>query len=401
LIRRVSAAGVPVISGAAVLGIFPENRILYATGDAAREITARYIIAATGARERFLPFPGWTLPGVIATGAAQVMMKSASVRPAESMLIAGAGPLLPVLAAETLKNGGRVRAVLDGASFSENIALFRALPHQSGKLAEGARLLFRLAIEGVPYRSRVRVVAARGEDRLEAVETVRTDRSGRPVKGSARVYETECLAVGNGFTPNIELLLQAGCRSEFSPSRGGFVATVNEALMTSVENVYAAGEVTGIGGAKKSFIEGELAALSILENTGRMTPEYQNRRKYLVRSRKREIRFGALINRLCRLPMGWAASLPDDTVICRCEDVRMGDLRRWIAMGAGTFPSLKRVSRVSMGNCQGRICGPLVCDILSAAGLPQTAFQPVSARAPVKAVRLGALTVEPHGNPPL
>ncbi len=393
LLARVARHGVKVKGGTQVLGLFPGNTLLVEEGDGkVSEVSARCVLCAAGARETYLPFKGWTLPGVISTGAAQILIKSSGMLPAKETLIGGRGPLLFVLAREISRHGGKVLAVLDHAGVSEKIALIRLLPRNLAKLLDGAWIMALLALSGIRVRSRMRILEASGKTRLESVVAARAAGNGEILSGTEIRYQTECLAVGFGFAPNIELLLQAGCAAEHVPERGGWVVRTDEFLETSLENVFAAGEVTGIAGARKSMIEGRIAGLAILERLGRPAPGTPQLLQGLARERRDQLRYGTVLNRMCRLPGDWVRGMPEETIICRCEDVRIADIRKALADGFVTPGALRKACRCGLGNCQGRICSPILHDILAA----ETKSEPdrisaPSVRPPIKAVRLGAL----------
>jgi len=393
LLARVARHGVKVNGGTQVLGLFPGNTLLVEEGDGkVSEVSARCVLCAAGARETYLPFKGWTLPGVISTGAAQILIKSSGMLPAKETLIGGRGPLLFVLAREISRHGGKVLAVLDHAGVSEKIALIRLLPRNLAKLLDGAWIVALLALSGIRVRSRMRILEASGKTRLESVVAARAAGNGEILSGTEIRYQTECLAVGFGFAPNIELLLQAGCAAEHVPEQGGWVVRTDEFLETSLENVFAAGEVTGIAGARKSMIEGRIAGLAILERLGRPAPGTPQLLQGLARERRDQLRYGTVLNRMCRLPGDWVRGMPEETIICRCEDVRIADIRKALADGFVTPGALRKACRCGLGNCQGRICSPIVHDILAA----ETKSEPdrisaPSVRPPIKAVRLGAL----------
>lgn len=393
LVARAARRGVKVNGGTQVLGLFPGPILMVEDGNGrVSEVSATCILCAAGARERYLPFKGWTLPGVISTGSAQILIKSSGVLPAEATLIGGLGPLPFVLAREISRHHGKVLAVLDHGGISQKVGLLRALPRNLPKLLDGIWIMALLALSGIPVRPQTRIVEARGKTRLESVVAARAGHDGEPIPGTETRYRTECLAVGFGFTPNIELPLQAGCAAEHRPERGGWVVRVNDLLETTIEGVFAAGEVTGIAGARKSLIEGRIAGLAILERLGLPVPNSAQHVQRLSRERQAELRYGAMLNRMCRFPGGWVKGVPEETVICRCEDVRMVDIRRALADGFVTHGALRKACRCGLGNCQGRICGPIIRDILTS----ETGSEPgqggvPSTRPPVKAVRLGAL----------
>ena len=345
------------------------------------------VLLATGARERFMPFKGWTLPGVISTGAAQILMKGSGVLPAREMLLSGAGPFLLAVAAEYLRNHGKLLSVLDRGGVADKLLLLAHGLWDLPKVVEGALHLAVIFMARVPLHHRTTVVEARGCGELDTVVAAKVSGEGGILEGTERTYRTGCLAVGWGFTPNIELPQLAGCALEWDGSMGGWVVKVGEDLETSVHGVFAAGEITGIAGAIKSIHEGEIAAYGILKKLGREVDS--NRLDRLKRKRSRDLRFGLHFNRLSRLPDRAFLSIPDDVIICRCEDVTMGHIRKAVNEGYDTPATIKRALRIGMGNCQGRTCAPLLYDILSALTERVSKDIPLlSARTPVKPVAI-------------
>jgi NADPH-dependent 2,4-dienoyl-CoA reductase/sulfur reductase-like enzyme len=392
--------GIACVHQARVLGIFPDRQLLVHVPDplcpggsgpgCVMEIAAGYLLLATGARERFLPFKGWTLPGVMSLGAAQILMKSSGILPAKNTLIAGTSPLQTVLALEILKNKGNVTAILDENHFAKKLGLLPLLKHHWYLAGEGAMQMLRLMIRQVRFRQGVRVTEAKGKNGLSAVVTADLDRKGNTIPGTFQTYPARALAVGHGFSPNIELPVQAGCALDYDADRGGWVVRVDHALETSVVKVYAAGEITGIAGAAKSFVEGKLAALSILEKLGKTTgpDRYAQKR---VRMQEQQRGYASFLNQLCQVPSSAYEAIDDDVLICRCEEISMGEIRKQIAKGFVTTGSLKKATRCGMGRCQGRICQPILFDILLAltGQTPDQTGSP-SCRAPVKNVPMAA-----------
>ena len=394
LVDRIHGQGLQLMNRAQVLGIYPERQLCIEDRlGRILDLKAEFIICATGAREKFLPFKGWTLPGVISTGAAQILIKSSGILPARETLIGGCGPLLIVLANEILMNNGRILSVLDQSLPRDKIGLLKLCRHHLPKLIEGARYFFKLLLSRVPVRQSTGIVEARGTHRLEAVVTARVDARGQAIAGTETTYQTDCLAIGYGFAPNIELPQQAGCAIEYHLEKGGWTVGVDDYMETSVENLYAAGETTGIAGAKKSYIEGKIAALSILQKLGIGDANARQRQLIsLQRLWQHQRQYGKFLNLLCHIPAASYAAISDDTIICRCEDVTMGEIRKKLSNGFTTMGSLKKASRSGMGNCQGRICGPILHDILAAyTRKSPTQIGPLSIRPPIKAVPLEAL----------
>lgn len=386
---------ITIMNRTTVVGIYPGNRLMLETER--REIysvTGETVLFATGARERFIPFKGWTLPGVYSTGMMQVLMKSSGVLPAADVLIGGSGLFLFSVGYEMLKNKGRVQAILEQSGMMDKIKMLPTLFHMMSKAGEGARYMSRLFFSGVPVKYRHKIVEARGKNAVEEVVAGKCDVSGRLIPGTEKIYKTSALAVGYGFIPNVEGPQMAGCELEFAANKGGWVVQVKNTMETSVAEVLAAGEITGVGGALKSINEGRIAALTLLKKFSRIAEaEFNSRLAQLSREREHHLQFMHYFNELYSIPAGYWDDIPDDVVVCRCEDVEMGEIRQGIAMGFTTPQGIKTAVRASMGNCQGRTCGPMVYDLLMKDSLqPRGSFGPYNVRPPLKPVTIEALS---------
>lgn len=375
---------------AQVLGIFDNNRVqVHGPDEKVTEIHAETILLATGARETYLPFPGWTLPGVMSLGAAQILMKSHGVLPGHHIAIAGTSPLMMVLGYQILKNKGHLTGLFDANGLDKKLKGVSLLPHHGSKLMEGAFYMTYLAAHRVPLYSKRMVIEARGNDRLESVITAKMDQGGRIIQSSRKEHSADTLAMGFGFAPNIELAVQAGCKTVFDPAYGDWIVSSDHQLKTSVDTIYAAGEITGIGGAQKSYIQGRLAGLSILERF-KLNPEdgrNQTRRKRIEAQNQKQRAYGSFLNQYCRLPDQAIHRIPDHTLICRCENITMGQIKERINQGFHTTGGIKKASRTGMGCCQGRTCGPIIQDILhTLTRKPMDEIGISKARAPVRNV---------------
>lgn len=284
------------------------------------------LILATGARERFLPFPGWTLPNVMGVGGLQAMVKGGLPVEGKRVVVAGGGPLLIAVGAYLKKRGADVRLIVEQAKLSS--AVWFALS-QPSKLPQAIAL--RLQLIGVPYETDGWVINARGKDRLETVN----------VRKGTDVWTEHCdyLACGFGLTPNTELAQVLGCEI-----RDGFVST-DEWQETSVKGIYCAGEPTGIGGLEKALVEGRIAGLVAAEQSKRARAMFGDREYWR--------RFQRELERAFALRKELRALCPEDTVVCRCENVTLGALTE-----QQSWRSAKLQTRCGMGPCQGRVCGP-------------------------------------------
>lgn len=378
-----------------VIGIYPGNRLmLESERKEILDITGEVILFATGARERFLPFKGWTLPGVYSTGMLQVLMKSSGILPAKSILIGGTGLFLFAAAYEFLKNKGQVLAVLEQSGMLDKTQMVPQLFHQLPKITEGARYMSKLFFSGVPVKYRRKIVEARGTNTLEEVVVGKADKNGCLVPGSEKTYKTNALAVGYGFVPNIEAPQLAGCELIYKKDLGGWIVKVNDNLETSVPNIFAAGEITGVGGAFKSIDEGKIAALSILKKFEKInTTDYTQQMVNWTKKRAHHLGFAHYFNGLYGISPEAILDIPDETIVCRCEDITMKEVKEGIAAGYNTPKALKSGMRVTMGNCQGRTCGPIVYDILSAVTHQDAEVNGLfNVRPPLKPVSIEALS---------
>ena len=336
-------------------------------GLAARTVRARAVLFATGAYERQLPFPGWTLPGVVGAGGAQAMLKAGLVLPGQRVVVAGSGPLLLAVAASLAAAGARVPLVAEAAGYAGYTRGVGALAANPGKLAEGVSYGVRLLRHRVAVRPRSAVVAAHGAERVESVTVARLDRDWRPVPGSERRVSCDAVAVGHGLLPQLELPVELGCRTRSMPD-GSPALEVDACQRTSVPGLWAAGESTGVGGAELALAEGELAARSIAAELRGLPPTGGGDRhggsrldRRLDRRRARLRDFAELMATVHRPGPGWSDWLTADTEVCRCEEVTAGQVRAAVdQLGAGDQRTVKLLTRAGMGWCQGRMCGSAV-----------------------------------------
>lgn len=331
--------------------------------DGERILTARALVIAAGAHDRQLPFPGWDLPGVLTAGGAQALLKGNLVLAGRRPVVAGTGPFLLPVAAGLAEAGADVAGVYEAglpAAFARRPG---AVARNADKLGEAVSYARALARHRVPLRARHAVVAAHGTDALEAVTVARVDSDWRVVGGSERRIECDVLAVGYGFTPQLEIPLALGCGTR-RDADGSLVVDVDHAQATSVPGVYAAGETTGVGGAALARTEGELAGLAVARSFDRELPRSAAALSRLLRRRRAGRRFAAALHAAYPVRSGWSTWLADDTPVCRCEEVPYADVRDAVwRLGATDARSVKLLSRPGMGWCQGRICGTAVADL--------------------------------------
>ncbi len=286
------------------------------------------LILATGARERFLPFPGWTLPNVMGAGGLDAMVRGGLPIAGKRVIVAGTGPLLLAVAAHLAEQGAKILAICEQAPLSRLAWFAMQLLGEPAKLWQGAG--YSRTIGPARIRTGCWPVAAHGDDRLRRV----TLRQG------TKQWDLGCdyLACGFHLIPNTELAALLGCRMV-----DGFVET-DATMGTSVEDVYCAGEPTGIGGVELSLLEGQIA--------GHAAAGCEARAQGLVHRRRVRPGFVGALADACRLDPQLRTLATGQTIVCRCEDVRFEALQR-----CSSWREAKLHTRCGMGPCQGRICG--------------------------------------------
>lgn len=329
-----------------------------ATADGgAREIVARTVVVAAGAYDRQLPFPGWTLPGVLTAGGAQALLKGHDVVAGSKIAVAGTGPFLLAVAAGLAEAGAQVVGVFEASGAP--IAFARhpvSLARNSAKIVEGARYATVLARHRIPYRIRTAVIGARGTDSVIGVQVAKLDRGWNVVDGSQREIECDTVAVGYGFIPQLELAIQLGCATRMDED-GSLVTVAGVDQRSTAPGVYVAGEATGIGGSALSITEGEIAGRHAARAAtgagldGRVTQQ-------LIRRRACQQQFATTLLQAYPVRDGWMRWIDRDTVVCRCEEVTVGTIDEAVdELGASDPRAVKLYARPGMGLCQGRVCG--------------------------------------------
>ncbi|MFB6530799.1 NAD(P)/FAD-dependent oxidoreductase [Streptomyces sp. NPDC056399] len=403
LSRRLDASRADHLTGHHVWSVVKENDGTWTvhalagadgSADAPVRIRARALLLATGAYERHLPFPGWTLPGVVGAGGAQAMLKSGLVLPGRSVVVAGSGPLLLAVASSLAAAGARVPTVVEAAGYLRYARSPRALAANPRKAVEALVHTAALARHRVPVRLRSAVTEVHGTDRVEAVTVTRLDRAWRPVRGTGRRIACDALAVGHGLVPQIELAVAVGCATRSLPD-GTLGLALDDLQESSVPGLWAAGETGGVGGAELARTEGETAGRAI---AARLLghPARAGATAGLRRRRDRMRAFADVMAAAHAPGPGWTGWLTDDTDVCRCEEVPAGRVREAVAeYGARDARTVKLLTRAGMGWCQGRMCGTAVACLAAAGGTPEPPAERRPFAVPVPLSTLAALDGAP------
>jgi NADPH-dependent 2,4-dienoyl-CoA reductase/sulfur reductase-like enzyme len=357
-IEKLLQSNIEFIPGARVVSAAPaQQTLLVDKAGKAEHLSYTKLILATGARELFLPFAGWTLPNVMGVGGLQALVKFGLSVQGKRVIVAGSGPLLLAVAAYLRKHGAVVPLIAEQASPKALLSFTLSLALHPAKLWRAASLNPFSA--GIRYLTGCWLESAQGSGKVETVR-LRRDKS---------TWDEPCDYVANayGFVANTELAALLGCAVEYA----GVI--VNQFQQTSVANIYCAGETAGIGGVDTAQLEGQIAGFSA-------TGQIQEAAKLLGPLRKAKS-FAALLNKTFAPRPELRSLAQPETIVCRCEDVTLARLRH-----ADSWRSAKLHERCGMGPCQGRICGPAVRFILG--------WEPASIRPPLFPTRLENLVQE-------
>ena len=349
--EKLRSVDIQLLNGARVFQQPSGGTLLAETRAGICELSYESLVLATGARERFLPFPGWTLPNVMGAGGLQALVKTGMPIDGKRVVVAGSGPLLLAVAAYLRKRGADVLLIAEQAS---SIRLARFMAGSVGKLSQALDL--KRQLKGVRYLEGCWVAEAHGADKLESVTLNR---------GGKR-WQLACdyLACGFHLVPNVELAELLGCTIDRVGLR------VDEFQRTTVAKIYGAGELTGIGGLELSLIEGEIAGLAAIGK--------HDAARGLFSTRNKHRRFAKLLNQTFALRDELKQLAEPETIVCRCEDVKFARLAE-----QHSWREAKLQTRCGMGPCQGRVCGSAVEFLFG--------WRPESTRPPILPVRVESL----------
>ena len=369
---------------AVVWAIEPDGTVYWTQDGTARSATGARVLIATGTTERPMPIPGWTLPGVMTVGAAQIALKTAGLVPDGATWIAGQGPLLLLYAVQALRAGGRFVGILD---LSDRAARLRALPRLPlraiADIRKGLGWQREIASAGIPW-FRASAISAEGDDRLERISFT--------VAGTRRTESADLLLLHDGVTPSVQITRALGCMHEYMPTQRYWRPVVDAWGQTSVANMLVAGDGAGIAGGLTAAVSGRLAALGVAHALGRMPTAARDAAAEPLRAAQR--RQLAIRPFLDRLYVPLRPDLDDATLVCRCEEVTAGDIRSAAANGCLGLNQLKAFTRCGMGPCQGRMCGITAAEVMAEArDVPVEEIEPMRTRFPTRPVTVGELAI--------
>jgi len=361
LAQRFRNSGAEYLGNTSVWNVEPEGRVCYSRDGVSERITANYIIIATGAMERPVPFPGWILPGVMGAGAVNGLAKEADLCPSGTVVLAGSGPLLLLEAMLLIEKGVQIAAILETTPKIPSPSLLRHVPKAllgADFLLKGIKMILDIRKSRIPYFKGVTNLKALGEI---AVTTVEADYGSKKLS-----FGAEMLLVHFGVIPDTHIYRLVGCHLEWEKHQRYWYPSTDDWGRTNFEQIFAAGDATGVSGALAAEFKGELAALEVAHCHG-IIPKYE--RDFLAKSPLSKLKKDGYPRPLIDsvfAPDPKQFSFENTTVLCRCEHITVGDVRNVLSEGVTDLNEVKAITRCGMGPCQGRMCGPALGEIVAA-----------------------------------
>jgi thioredoxin reductase/bacterioferritin-associated ferredoxin len=384
---------VALLDGALVWGIFNGNELAFCRGENSYSVRCKKLIIAAGAYDRPVPFPGWTLPGVFTAGGSQTIVKTQRVLPGEKFLLAGTGPLQLALANQIVDAGGRVEAIVEAGHVENWFKLAASALGQWQLLSDALRYLWGIHKTRIPLWRNHIIVEARGDGQVEEAVVAEVDGDWRPKGGTRKTLKVDTICVGYGCVPSVELTRLAGCEHRYEPLLGGWIPVRDHNMETSVPGIYAVGDCTGVAGSLVAIEEGRIAGISAVRSLGHLSAA--EAKKTVEPSRRRLgglRRLRGVLDKVSAPRPGLFELANDDTIVCRCEEITLGQIKEALAEGATGMREVKRMTRTGMGPCQGRMCGPAIQEMIAREKdlLPESVSH-LNPRPPVKPIPLKAL----------
>ena len=381
---------------ASVWQVTRERSVHYLKDGKVGSFEAKRVVLATGALERPFPIPGWTLPGVLTAGAAQILLKSAGEVPTEPPVLVGCGPLLYLLGWQYVRAGVPIRALVDTTRHEDRwrakrhmISALRAWPY----LAKGLQLLRALREAGVPIHEGaddLRIEGAPGDDGTERAHALSFSVRGVPQRIEANVF-----LLHQGVVPNTQFSWSLRATHHWDDAQLCFTPQADAWGELDLAGIFVAGDGGGIAGAQAAEAQGELSALAIAAQLGAIDQTTRNRSAAPLLRRLAEVRrIRPFLDTLYR-PRDENRVPRDDVLVCRCEEVTAGDVRRFVELGCQGPNQAKSFGRCGMGPCQGRLCGLTVTEVIAdARKVSPATVGYYRIRPPIKPLTLGELAGE-------
>jgi NADPH-dependent 2,4-dienoyl-CoA reductase/sulfur reductase-like enzyme len=372
---------------AQVWQVTQDRTVHYMHRGQSKSLVASHIVLATGAMERPFPIPGWTLPGVMTAGAAQILLKGSGTVPRQPVVLAGCGPLLYLLAWQYLRAGVAIRAIVETNTATD---MWKAAPHLPGALrgwpdlVKGMRLLQAIRSAHVPVYKGATDVRIEGKSAASAISFTAKAKSHR--------IDAELILLHQGVVPNTQITWSLQANHFWDAAQLCWVPKRNTVFEINLPDYFVVGDGGGIAGAKAAEAQGEICALEILRRQGKVSEDDCDNRTAQWRAQlSKHLNIRPFLDAFYR-PSDAHRIPADDVIVCRCEEVTAGEIRQSVALGCVGPNQIKSFNRCGMGPCQGRFCGLTVTEIIAdARGVPSEETGYYRIRPPIKPITLGEL----------
>ncbi|MFC6236022.1 FAD-dependent oxidoreductase, partial [Leucobacter soli] len=398
LMDEAVSAGITALTGVTVWAAFEPDRFMARSADERWVIAPKRVILATGAFERGVPVPGWTLPGVMTTGAGQTLLRSYQVSAGDRVLIAGNGPLNIQLAAELSRAGVRIVGLVEASRMLSPARLLSGVRmglNSPGLTLDGVKYLAGLAARRVPLITGSVIERLEGDPvtGVRRATVAGVDAEGRPT-GRRRAFDVDAVCLGYGFLPSNDLARSLGCAHDFDAALGSLVTRTDATGRTSIPTVWSIGDSAGVRGAKFAQAQGALAAAAVASELleRHVLPDAAARR-----AARRNLAFQRGVQGMFAAPVLTDQLAEPETVVCRCESVTHAEVSEAMSDRTSSPGSVKRITRAGMGKCQGRYCGPVLTAMQERrTGSPIGERSGFAPQAPVKPVPLIDVAAPPQ-----
>jgi NADPH-dependent 2,4-dienoyl-CoA reductase/sulfur reductase-like enzyme len=382
---------IAVIPEAYIWGFFDDEYLAVSRGGEIELVEFEKLILCEGAMERSIPFPGWTLPGIMTVGGLQKLVVHQRMLPGKRFLLAGCSPLLLSTASRLVAAGAEFVGICEATRFYETLRLVPEILRRRTMWQETFSLLSALLRKPVKTFRPYAIVAAEGETRVRKAKIARLDENWRPVPSSEKQIEIDIIGLGFGFLPQARLARLCGCDSTYDSAQKYWRPKTDRFMRTSKPGIYAAGDSTGIGGADAAEVEGRIAGIHAASELGRTSQGARAVQiKDLSYERNRIEAYASLLNKVFAPRDGLYNILDENTVICRCESITAGEIIKGMKLGYRNINEMKR-TRFAMGLCQGRTCESIVTQLMCQRGIPLEEIGSLNLRPPLTPIPLATL----------
>ncbi|MEM8744777.1 MAG: FAD-dependent oxidoreductase [Pseudomonadota bacterium] len=389
LIEALDGSDIEYVPGATVWTAEADPPMVgYLQDDRSYLRSARSLIVATGAYERPVPIPGWTLPGVMTAGAAQILMKAEGAALGGRIVLAGCGPLLQLVTCQLIKSGADIAGLLETTTMSDYLSAARYLPSALGAsdlLAKGLKMRRTIKSSGIPVYKGVTNLRCDGTDAVEGISF----ESG----GKSHHIEADLALLHEGVVPHVQISRLLDLEHEWYEPQRYWRPVLDRWGETSAKSVFIIGDGSGIDGALAAEASGKIAALQVAARLGALSEDERDQKSAEARHRKaKQKRIRPLLDHLYSPPEYVVCPEEPSTIVCRCEEVRVRDIHACMETGCDGPNQLKAYSRCGMGPCQGRMCGLTVSELMAKhRGVATDEVGYYRIRTPIKPIPLSAL----------